>query len=160
MEANRRPRGDAARGDTTTPSFTALSAAASLTFELKACDPAALCGTDSVVIVVKAPPVVVPVPGDLTPIPTLPSLAPTNRAPATTLRSAKVVQRDVTFRFSSDEADSTFLCRLDRRAFVDCESPKAYKRLKPGMHIFRVKAVNAQGLTDSSPAIKKFRIKQ
>ena len=55
---------------------------------------------------------------------------------------------------------STFLCKLDRKAFAKCKSPKTYKNLKPGKHKFQVKARDKQGELDPTPAVKKFKIKK
>jgi Right handed beta helix region len=71
---------------------------------------------------------------------------------------AKTHARTVTFRFSSDMAGSTFECKLDKRPFRRCRSPKKYKRLKPGKHVFKVRATDTQGRVDPVPAKKKFRV--
>jgi len=55
----------------------------------------------------------------------------------------------VSFSFSSNEAGSTFMCRLDKGGFSPCTPPKAYK-VKPGKHIFSVEATNAAGQTGAS----------
>jgi len=62
------------------------------------------------------------------------------------------------FGFRSSQAGSTFLCRLDRRAVKRCKSPRAYKGLKPGRHIFKVWAVDAAGNRDPTPAKRRFRV--
>ena len=62
------------------------------------------------------------------------------------------------FKFSSTEAGSTFQCKLDRKPFKSCRSPKKYSGLKPGKHVFKVRAIDAAGNTDSSPAVKKFKV--
>jgi hypothetical protein len=80
--------------------------------------------------------------------------------PNTKLKSAKIKKHKVTFKFSSNEAGSTFLCKLDKKKFAKCKSPKTYKNLKPGKHKFQVKAVDAQGTPDPSPAVKTFKIKR
>jgi hypothetical protein len=81
-------------------------------------------------------------------------------APATTLGSVKIKRSrgKARFNFSSNEAGSTFLCKIDKKAFGSCSSPKKYKKLKAGKHKFRVKARDSAGNLDASPAIKKFRI--
>jgi trimeric autotransporter adhesin len=102
------------------------------------------------------------------PTPTVtPSPAPTPAAPdvtppATSLRRAYIRQarRSATFRFASGEAGSTFSCKLDKRKFRHCTSPKTYTKLKPGKHVFRVKARDAAGNRDSTPVVKRFRIKK
>jgi hypothetical protein len=51
-----------------------------------------------------------------------------------------------TFRFQSDIVNSSFQCRLDGRAWTSCASPKTYKSIPFGQHIFRVRAI-ANSLT-------------
>ena len=89
------------------------------------------------------------------------TMPPDTTPPDTSLRASKINQakRKATFRFSSSEPSSTFLCKLDRRAFSACSSPKTYKHLKPGKHRFRVEARDAAGNIDPTPLIKKFTIK-
>jgi hypothetical protein len=64
----------------------------------------------------------------------------------------------VKFKFTSSEANSTFLCKLDRKPFKKCRSPKKYKKLKPGKHVFKVKAKDAAGNVDPTPAKRVFRV--
>jgi parallel beta-helix repeat protein len=64
----------------------------------------------------------------------------------------------VKFKFSSSEAGSTFKCSLDRKKFRPCTSPKQYKALKPGKHVFQVEAIDAAGNVDPTPATKKFKV--
>jgi sugar lactone lactonase YvrE len=87
--------------------------------------------------------------------------APDTLPPDTSLRASKINQarRKATFRFSSSEPSSTFLCKLDGKAFTACISPKTYRHLKPGSHKFRVEARDAAGNIDPTPLIKKFKIK-
>jgi hypothetical protein len=98
------------------------------------------------------------------PTPTVtPSPAPSDvTPPATSLRRAKInhAKRKATFRFASGERGSTFACRLDRQRFKPCTSPKTYKKLAPGKHVFRVKARDRAGNVDPTPAIKHFKIKK
>ncbi len=82
-------------------------------------------------------------------------------APNTKLGKAaiKTSARKATFKFSATEKGSTFACRLDRqKKFSKCRSPKTYKHLKPGKHTFRVRATDAAGNTDKTPAKRVFRI--
>jgi Ca2+-binding RTX toxin-like protein len=65
----------------------------------------------------------------------------------------------VAFRFSANEAGATFRCRLDRGAFRPCRSPRVY-RLAPGLHVFRVYAIDQAGNRDRSPAFFRFRIRR
>ena len=62
------------------------------------------------------------------------------------------------FKFSSEPAGARFECKLDRKAFRACRSPKIYRGLAPGRHTFRVRAVSASGQPDSSPAKRSFRV--
>lgn len=64
------------------------------------------------------------------------------------------------FRFKGTDADGAgleFECKLDRKPYRRCRSPKVYKNLKPGKHKFLVRAVSANG-ADSTPAKRKFRV--
>jgi len=76
--------------------------------------------------------------------------APPARTKATTVK----------FKFSSSEAGSTFECKLDKKPFKACRSPKQYKGLKPGKHVFKVRAVDSAGNVDLSPATKKFEVRR
>lgn len=71
---------------------------------------------------------------------------------------AKIRATTVKFRFSSDMPGSSFKCKLDRKPFKKCKSPKTYKGLKPGKHVFKVRATDTSGRVDPIPAIRKFRI--
>jgi hypothetical protein len=62
------------------------------------------------------------------------------------------------FKFTSNEPGSTFQCKLDKRKFKPCSSPKKYKHLSSGKHKFKVRAVDAAGNADTTPAKKKFTI--
>jgi hypothetical protein len=62
----------------------------------------------------------------------------------------------VKFRFDSNEAGATFQCKLDKRAFSPCSSPKAYK-VKRGKHVFSVEATNSAGQT-GIPASFHFKV--
>jgi hypothetical protein len=82
--------------------------------------------------------------------------------PDTRIDKARVkgAKRKARFRFSSSEAGSTFLCKLDSKAFVPCRSPDTYKHLKRRKHELRVEAVDPAGNADPTPAVKKFRIRR
>ncbi len=90
------------------------------------------------------------------------STNPTDKAPPQTKITkgpkAKSSSTKAKFKFSSTEAGSTFQCKLDRKPFKPCRSPKKYSGLKPGKHVFKVRAIDAAGNTDSSPAVKKFKV--
>jgi CSLREA domain-containing protein len=65
-------------------------------------------------------------------------------------------RRSARFRFASDEKGSKFICSLDGRPYRPCRSPKTYSHLKPGVHVFRVRAIDAAGNTDPQPARWRF----
>jgi Big-like domain-containing protein len=56
------------------------------------------------------------------------------------------------FKFRSTERGSFFQCRLDRRPWTGCRSPKRFKDLKLGKHTFRARAIDRAGNVDRSPA--------
>jgi hypothetical protein len=64
------------------------------------------------------------------------------------------------FRFTSSEPGSAFRCRLGRQRFRACDSPKTYRHLKDGRHIFRVKAIGPEGVGDPTPAIRRIRTRR
>ena len=68
--------------------------------------------------------------------------------------------RKARFTFNSDEPGSTFECRLDRRPFKPCSSPRKLKRLKPKKHKFLVRATDRVGNVDPSPAKKRWRVER
>lgn len=67
--------------------------------------------------------------------------------------------RTATFRFRSTKPGSTFRCKLDRRPWHRCASPRTWRGLKPGWHIVRVAARDAAGRVDPTPAFRIWRIR-
>ncbi|HVE92101.1 MAG TPA: kelch repeat-containing protein [Actinomycetota bacterium] len=65
---------------------------------------------------------------------------------------------DAVFQFGVSEAGSRFECRLDGAPFAACTSPKSYSGLAEGVHLFDVRAVDAAGNTDQSPASHRWTI--
>jgi subtilisin family serine protease len=61
------------------------------------------------------------------------------------------------FLLGSDQAGSTFLCKVDRFPYRACKSPFR-RRFGAGAHVLRVKARGASGLTDQTPASFRFRV--
>jgi hypothetical protein len=89
-----------------------------------------------------------PPPADTTPPTTTIDSGPNGSATATT----------ASFAFSSSEPNSTFECKLDTGAYGECSSPKAYDDLAVGSHSFSVRATDAAGNTDASPATRMWTI--
>lgn len=54
--------------------------------------------------------------------------------------------------FSSNEAGSSFQCRLDSGSFGACTSPQTYASLVDGLHTFQVRATDSAGNVDPTPA--------
>jgi plastocyanin len=76
-------------------------------------------------------------------------------APETTLESGPsgtVGSTAATFGFGSNEPGASFECALDGAAFAACSSPASYAGLADGAHTFAVRAVDAAGNVDASPA--------
>jgi Ca2+-binding RTX toxin-like protein len=102
--------------------------------------------------------------------PVLPEVAPLppprdRTPPATKIRRrppallfASGPRRRVAFAFSASESGARFRCRLDRKPFRPCRSPRAYL-VSPGRHSFRVFAIDAAGNRDRSPAVFRFRVR-
>jgi hypothetical protein len=62
------------------------------------------------------------------------------------------------FRFASSEPQSTFQCKLDKKKWKACGNP--FKRaVKPGRHLFKVRAIDRFGNVDQSPARFGWRVK-
>jgi hypothetical protein len=82
-------------------------------------------------------------------------------APDTTITagpSGTVTSTDPSFAFSSTESGSSFECSLDGGAYGSCTTPKSYTGLATGQHTFTVRATDAAGNTDQSPATRSWTI--
>jgi hypothetical protein len=67
-------------------------------------------------------------------------------------------KRAAKFRFASSEPQSSFQCRLDKKKWKPCANP--FKRsVKPGRHLFKVRAIDRFGNVDPSPARFGWRVK-
>lgn len=89
-----------------------------------------------------------------------PSGTATQVAPRTRLGkhpSRRTTKRLARFTFSADRPVAKFECKLDRRPFKACASP-FQKRVKLGRHRIKVRAVDSQGLADSTPAVFRWRV--
>ena len=84
--------------------------------------------------------------------------------PDTTIASgpkSKTRKKSATFVFSGADARvvTGFECSLDGAAFASCTSPHAVK-VKKGRHTFSVRAVDANGNRDGSPATFDWKVKK
>lgn len=82
------------------------------------------------------------------------------RPPHTEILQQSKVSRegDVRFFFASNERGSRYQCSLDSDKFRGCKSPKRYRGLKPGKHVFRVRAIDRAGNIDPTPAKRRFKV--
>ena len=102
--------------------------------------------------------------GDETQDTDLSSCAPPDIAPPdTTITKGpkkKTAKPKAKYRFTSDEPGSTFECKIDNAGFGfgDCASPVKLKRLDEGKHKFKVRAIDAAGNVDPSPAKDRFKV--
>ena len=67
--------------------------------------------------------------------------------------------RRVAFVLGSSESGSGFRCRVDRRPFRPCRSPRAY-RVRLGRHAFRAYAIDAAGNRDRTPVVYRFAVRR
>jgi hypothetical protein len=73
-------------------------------------------------------------------------------------KGKRFVGATAAFKFRASVKGSTFQCGLDDKRFRRCHSPQVYTGLKPGKHVFRVRAVNSAGKADPTPAKLKFTV--
>ncbi len=81
--------------------------------------------------------------------------------PQTTITSGpSAFTRDATptLAFASNEAGSRFRCRVDAGGYGPCASPRTLGPLGNGRHTFYVRAIDAAGNADSTPAIRAFTV--
>lgn len=81
--------------------------------------------------------------------------------PHTTLAdgpSGTVPVASASFSFTASEADVTFACSVDGGGFAPCTSPDAITGLAQGPHTFTVRATDAAGHPDPSPASRSWTV--
>ena len=64
-----------------------------------------------------------------------------------------------TFSFSSSEEGSTFECKVDSGPYGACSSPSTTAHLADGSHTFYVRAMDAVGNFDPTPATRTFTVR-
>ena len=75
------------------------------------------------------------------------------------LRAERLDQRDHGFvLLQLQRVGSTFACRIDGGSWGSCGSPKDYSGLATGDHQFSVRATDAAGNTDTSPATRTWTV--
>jgi hypothetical protein len=76
--------------------------------------------------------------------------------------SGKTKKKSATIAFSGTDvrAVALFQCKLDDAAFAACTSPQTYGGLKKGEHTVAVRAVDAAGNVDPSPATRDWKVKK
>ena len=81
-------------------------------------------------------------------------------SPDTTLtkKPKDSIRAKAKLKFSASEAGSHFECKVDKRPFKACTSPLKLKNLKVGKHKVQVRAVDAAGNVDATPAKVKWKV--
>ncbi len=86
-------------------------------------------------------------------------------APDTTItggpaEGSTISSASASFEFVGDPAGDTasFECKLDGGAFAACTSPAGLTALADGAHTFSVRAIDAAGNVDASPATRAFTV--
>jgi hypothetical protein len=82
-------------------------------------------------------------------------------APDTSITSGPtgtVSSTSASFAFSATQAGSSFECKLDAGTYEACTSPKAYSGLSSGSHTFSVRAKDAAGNVDATPATRTWTV--
>jgi lysophospholipase L1-like esterase len=77
------------------------------------------------------------------------------RPPETTIQSGPAAETSATsasFKFISNEQESSFECSLDKEPFAACASPHTRSGLAEGQHALKVRAVDLAGKPDPTPA--------
>jgi hypothetical protein len=76
-------------------------------------------------------------------------------APAARTRSRRPV-----FRFidTTEQPNTSFFCRIDRKAWKACSSPYRLKRLALGKHVFAVRGKSFAGQPEKAPVSRRFKV--
>lgn len=101
--------------------------------------------------------------GNTDPSPAVGSFVTDTTGPETTIDSAPsgvIGDTSVSFEFSASE-EGSFECRFDSvnpADWVPCSSPQSYSALADGSHNFEVRALDAVGNPDPTPAVAEFAV--
>ena len=74
-----------------------------------------------------------------------------------TTSGGTVYSQTFTFKAVNESGPVSFECRLDSASFQPCTSPYTTARLAKGTHTFQVRARDAAGNVDPSPASRSFK---
>ncbi|QDE70500.1 cell envelope biogenesis protein OmpA [Myxococcus xanthus] len=99
--------------------------------------------------------------GNVDPTPATYAWTVDTTAPETTIvsgPSGTTTSSSATFDFSSNESPVTYQCSLDGAPFVACTDPQTFTGLADGAHTLAVRAVDAAGNVDSTPATRTWTV--
>jgi hypothetical protein len=94
----------------------------------------------------------------------VPTFAPSRQdlsPPETSLESGpsgSTAVRTASFAFKASEAGAGFECSVDSESYAGCASPKRVQELAPGHHTFEVRAIDAGGNRDPTPAQRTWNV--
>jgi DNA-binding beta-propeller fold protein YncE len=71
----------------------------------------------------------------------------------------KTKKRKAKFEFASDEPGSAFQCKLDKKGFEPCD-PVEVLKVKRKKHTLQVRAIDAAGNVDPTPAEHRWKVKK
>jgi hypothetical protein len=86
---------------------------------------------------------------------------PDTTAPDTAIASGpsgSTTSTEAAFGFTSSEPGSSFACKLDGGSWASCASPKSFTGLTVGSHAFSVRATDAAGNVDATPATQSWTV--
>ena len=99
--------------------------------------------------------------GNIDPTPASRTFVVDTLEPETTITdgpSGDIPDDTPTFEFTSDEAGSTFECRIDSDPFASCTSAFTAPSLSDGAHTFEVRATDQAGNVDPTPDSRSFTV--
>lgn len=89
---------------------------------------------------------------------TVDSVAPDTTIATGPAEGTTITTAGTSFTFTSTEGGGTFECKLDSGSFGSCTSPRNLTSLQNGSHTFSVRATDAAGNVDATPATRTFTV--
>jgi len=92
-----------------------------------------------------------------------PDQGPPNTPPDTRITKSpdrKTKRESARFAFRATESRATFECSRDNSPYRPCSSPKRYRNLARGGHVFKVRATDREGNTDPTTAAFHWKVKK